>query len=225
VKYYRKKRFKKTGESRFLLFKNKIPKMKKNNFSSQNFKDPFNSLPLKKAFLLILIVFSFFIDLSILEWEEKISNEKTVTFSYPQKISPPWEGKIKKLVAGYPMEKMTPYISRQEKATAAFLVSVAKKESNWGKRAPLLAGKDCYNYWGYRGQSDKMTESGYTCFSSPAEAIFTVAKRFDDLRKNSGLNTPEKMIVWKCGWDCTGHSEKSVSKWISDVSYYFDQIY
>lgn len=200
--------------------------MKKNNLFPQKSSDPLNSLPLKKAFLLILIIFSFFIDLSILELGKKISSEKIVSFSPPpQKIPPPWKTKIEKLVQGYPMEKMTPYISRQEKETAAFLVSVAKKESNWGKRSPLLAGKDCYNYWGYRGQSETMTQSGYTCFSSPAEAIFVVANRFDSLRKKSGLDTPEKMIVWKCGWDCAGHSEESVSKWISDVSYYFDQIY
>jgi hypothetical protein len=47
---------------------------------------------------------------------------------------------------------MAPYISEQNQDTAAFIVGIAKKESNWGKRVPKREGKDCYNYWGYRGK-------------------------------------------------------------------------
>ncbi|HUD08506.1 MAG TPA: hypothetical protein VMQ48_00210, partial [Candidatus Saccharimonadales bacterium] len=63
-----------------------------------------------------------------------ISNEKNV-----------FQEKINDLVGGYPIEKMTPYISHKNKKVASFLVAIAKKESNWGRRSPKKNGKECFN--------------------------------------------------------------------------------
>ncbi len=43
------------------------------------------------------------------------------------------ENKVDKLVGGYPIAQMTEIIAKQDKTTAAFLVGIAKKESNWGR--------------------------------------------------------------------------------------------
>jgi hypothetical protein len=42
------------------------------------------------------------------------------------------ENKVRTLVTGFPIEAMSTIISKQNKTTAAFLVGIAKKESNWG---------------------------------------------------------------------------------------------
>lgn len=134
------------------------------------------------------------------------------------------EKNIKEMVAGYPIEQMVPYILEKDNMTAAFLVSIAKKESNWGKRVPVLDGQDCYNYWGYRGIRDRMGTGGHTCFDSPKDAVDTVGKRITTLIKKYELTTPEDMIIWKCGSSCAGHSDSGVRKWISDVGLYFRKI-
>jgi hypothetical protein len=135
----------------------------------------------------------------------------------------PLELEIREMVKGYPIESMAPSIAKQDPIVAAFLVSIAKKESNWGKRVPVLDGRDCYNYWGYRGKSEEMGTGGHTCFKSPSQAVTRVSKRIKTLVKEQKLDTPAEMIVWKCGSDCSGHSEMSVDKWIADVSFYFKQ--
>jgi len=38
------------------------------------------------------------------------------------------------------------------------------------------------------------------------------------------FDTPEELIVWKCGWNCDAHSSQSVKKWIADVGYYFRKV-
>lgn len=176
----------------------------------------------RKAVLFVMIFLAFFFDLLILGSTKSFSNLKP---EIKTKIITPLEKNIKKMVFGYPIEKMVPYISTQEKKTAAFLVSIAKKESNWGKYSPKLNGKDCYNYWGYRGQSENMTPSGYTCFRNPRQAVNVVGGRISDLINDSELSTPAEMIVWKCGWNCAGHSDESVSKWIADVGLYYNKVY
>lgn len=135
-----------------------------------------------------------------------------------------FEAKIRSMVKGYPIEAMVPDILEQDRLVAAFLVSVAKKESNWGKRVPVLDGRDCYNYWGYRGIRDRMGTGSHTCFDSTHDAVTTVAKRIQTLTIEKQLNTPEKMIIWKCGNTCSGHSRESVLKWISDVEMYIDRL-
>lgn len=135
------------------------------------------------------------------------------------------ERKVQKVVSGYPIETMTPYIAEHKKITAAFLVGIAKKESNWGKRVPVDAsGNDCFNYWGYRGEGSRGIEMGHGCFGSPEEAIDVVGKRIDTLVDQYKFTTPEELIVWKCGFNCDGHSQQSVKKWISDVKIYFNKV-
>lgn len=131
---------------------------------------------------------------------------------------------VREMVKGYPIEEMLPYILDQDRLTAAFLIGIAKKESNWGKRVPVLDEQDCFNYWGYRGIRRLMGTGGHTCFNSRKDAVETVAKRLNTLIHSEELNTPEKMVVWKCGFSCSGHSRESVKKWISDVDMYFSRV-
>jgi hypothetical protein len=135
-----------------------------------------------------------------------------------------FEKEVWKMVEGYPIEKMVPYILEQDRTVAAFLIGIAKKESNWGKRKPVLNGQDCYNYWGYRGIRERMGSGGHTCFDSPRDAVETVSKRLKWLVEEQNRNTPSKMIIWKCGSSCAGHAPGSPEKWISDVSMYFDRL-
>ena len=131
-----------------------------------------------------------------------------------------FETEAKELVKGYPIEQMLPYIFKQDRLTATYLIAIAKKESAWGKRVPVREGHDCYNYWGYRGIRDKMGTGGHTCFDSREDAVKTVAKRINTLVNEKKLDTPAKMIVWKCGSSCAGHGAENVRKWISDVDMY-----
>lgn len=135
-----------------------------------------------------------------------------------------YRAKMTEMIKGHPIEEMLPYIFEKDRTVAAFLVGIAKKESNWGKRVPVLDGQDCFNYWGYRGVRRLMGTGGHTCFNSRKEAVDTVSKRIEKLVYSEKLNTPEKMILWKCGFSCEGHSRESVKKWISDVSMYFGQL-
>lgn len=133
-----------------------------------------------------------------------------------------FEEKIRTMVAGYPIEEMAPYIAEQDPIVAAFLISIARKESSWGTRVPTLNGQDCYNYWGFRAARKLMGTGGHTCFNSREDAVETVAKRISFLVSNKKLNTPAKMIIWKCGSDCeAAGGQAAAQKWISDVDYYF----
>lgn len=131
---------------------------------------------------------------------------------------------IEGLVRGYPIEDMLPYILEKDRVVAAFLVGIAKKESNWGKRVPVLDGQDCFNYWGYRGIRRLMGTGGHTCFNSRKDAVDTVALRLEKLINSEKLDTPAKMVIWKCGYSCDGHSRESVRKWIADVDLYFSEL-
>jgi len=134
------------------------------------------------------------------------------------------EAKVKEMVAGSPMEKMAPYIAQQDKIVAAFLVGIAKKESNYGRRVPVLNGKDCYNYWGYRGIRKRMGTGGHTCFDSPEDAVKTVGGRISRLVK-SGVDTPQEMVLWKCGSNCNATGGWAAArKWISDVNMYYSKM-
>ncbi|MDZ7611387.1 MAG: hypothetical protein U5L10_01365 [Candidatus Moranbacteria bacterium] len=135
------------------------------------------------------------------------------------------EENIREMVEGYPIEKMVPYIIEKDKMVAAFVVSIAKKESNWGKRVPVLNGEDCFNYWGYRGGGERVAPGGYTCFDTRQEAVEAIAGRISELVNKYELKSPEDMIIWKCGSTCAGHSSYGVRKWISDVAYYFGKLY
>ena len=134
------------------------------------------------------------------------------------------EEDITSLVKGYPIEAMSGEIARYDRRVAAFMIAIAKKESNWGKRVPTLDGENCYNYWGFREVRDRMGTGGHTCFENKKDAVRSVARRIETLMYEYDRDTPQEMIVWKCGYSCDGHSDVSVNKWISDVDYYFRKL-
>lgn len=138
------------------------------------------------------------------------------------KTASAFEQKVTELVSDQPIRKMIPFISMRDNTTASFLVAIAKKESNWGKFSPKKDGKECYNYWGYRGTYNQ-TKSGYSCFDSPEQAVDVVGNRIDELVAQE-IDTPEEMVVWKCGRSCSSHSAYSVQKWIQDVDLYINKI-
>gem|GEM_PF-4996972 len=183
------------------------------------------SLHSRKLVLLSLIAVALIMDLAILDSNKRFTHDTSFYAPISYVPAKPWIKKAHEMLKGTPMEAMLPYISGREKNTAAFLISVAKKESNWGKRSPMLAGNTCYNYWGYRGHTGMETPSGYTCFSSPEEAISTVGDRFSDLINNGNFNTPSKMIVWKCGFDCSWDDPTAMKDWIHDVNHYYQKFY
>ncbi len=56
------------------------------------------------------------------------------------------------------------------------------------------------------------------------EKVQVVGKRLEKLAINQKLDTPAKMIIWKCGSSCSGHDPAGVAKWIKDVSINFHKI-
>ena len=139
-------------------------------------------------------------------------------------VDPQLEREISEIVKGYPIESMVPFIAQKDRAVAAFLVSIAKKESGWGEHVPIKNGKDCYNYWGFRMESDTMGSGGHTCFKSRQQAVNIVSSRISELINEEKLNSPRKMVVWKCGYSCAGQNRYDVNKWISDVDFYYKKI-
>ncbi|MDP1833408.1 MAG: hypothetical protein U0944_00245 [Candidatus Moranbacteria bacterium] len=130
---------------------------------------------------------------------------------------------IEELVGDRPMDGMVSEIATRDSKTAAYLVAIAKHESNLGKFSPKKDGRDCYNYWGFRGTYNK-TASGYSCFDSPKQAVAVVGNRIQGLIENENIATPEQMLVWKCGGSCAGHNPADVERWKEDVGYYFKKI-
>lgn len=154
------------------------------------------------------------------DYEVSLLDGLSVSQDHPDQMN----NQIADMTRGYPIEVMLPYILEKDPKVSAFLISIAKKESNWGKRAPVLDGQDCYNYWGFRASRDRMGTGGHTCFDTPKDAVDSVAARIEDL-VNKQVDTPKEMVVWKCGSSCKTHSNTSVQKWISDVGLYFQKIY
>lgn len=178
---------------------------------------------LVRPLLLLFLITVSSVVLSVQFTNQEINNLK-VGIPKEEKINEKLLGKIGEMVKGYPMEKMVTQIARKDEILAAYLVGIAKKESNWGRRVPVLEGEDCYNYWGYRGVRERMGSAGHTCFESPTDAVETVSKRLSYFIQEKGLENPEDLIVWKCGSNCDGHSQESVEKWITDVGYYYEQV-
>jgi hypothetical protein len=201
-----------------------MEKKAKKELPISSFQKKMETPTFRKMVLLGLVAAVLIYDFSILSMDNKISREPDYAGAVRRNKNP-WEKDVRSLVKGSPMEKMIPYISQKEKRVAAFLVSIAKKESNWGKRSPRLNGNDCFNYWGYRGQSGEITRDGFTCFKNPKQAVDTVSRRMNDLIYKSNLDTPQKLVVWKCGWDCSWDNPIAVKKWASDVDYYFQKFY
>lgn len=162
-----------------------------------------------------------------LEKEEKILPKKlcqeTDIKELPVKKNKKENGDYQKylnLVKDYPMEEMVPYIVKRDKKTASFLVAIAKKESDWGKHSPSKNGKHCYNYWGYKGGYN-LTHSGYSCFDSAEQAVEVVGDRIENLIEKK-IDTPQKMLVWKCGSACAG--DGGAASWVGAVSGYFYEL-
>jgi hypothetical protein len=172
-------------------------------------------------FVIIFNAFVFGVLISVHFMNAKLDtvNAKRILFNQPD---PEILAEVDEMLDGYPMQEMAPYIATQNKDVVAYLIAIAKKESAWGKRTPKLNGQECYNYWGYRGKRERMGSGGHTCFDSPKDAVHTVSRRIKHLIKK-GYDTPEKMVVWKCGYSCAGHSSLGVDKWIEDVDYYYQQ--
>jgi hypothetical protein len=131
--------------------------------------------------------------------------------------------RLETMLAGYPIAKMIPALAKRDKASAAFLVAIARKESSWGVHAPQRAGRDCYNYWGYKGGYNPSPD-GYSCFDSPEQAVSVVGGRISHLL-GQHIDTPARMVVWKCGGDCgaTG-GQAAAEQWVRDVAFYYNKL-
>jgi hypothetical protein len=129
---------------------------------------------------------------------------------------------IAKIVKNTPMAAMIDPLSEKDRTVAAFIVGIAMKESKFGVYAPHIAGRDCFNYWGLKA-GGKTTAGGYTCYSSPEEAVKGVSKTVEKMVAK-GVRTPAQAISWKCGSSCAGHGAENVRKWISDVAVNFNKI-
>jgi len=195
---------------------NKIRKISKNimEFNEEKLK---NYLAI--FFLMFFLFFVFAINFADGQMNKDAGETKT-----PVKIVSKTEKEIKNMVRGYPMERMVPYIAKKDKVVAAFLVGIAKKESDWGKHSPKLNGEDCYNYWGFRQEREKMGSGGHTCFDSPKDAVNTVSGRIDELVNEEKRDSPREMVIWKCGYDCSWDNAYAIQKWITDVDFYFQKL-
>lgn len=131
---------------------------------------------------------------------------------------------LEELLRGTPIAEMAAAISHRDRETAAYLVAIARKESSWGLRSPSKDGIDCFNYWGYKGFGGRGVGMGHACFASREEAVETVGNRIAVLIHEEKLNSPERLIVWKCGRSCEGHSPESVAKWIADVRLIYSKV-
>lgn len=129
---------------------------------------------------------------------------------------------VARIVKGTPMSAMVDAISGKSRPVAAFIVGIAMKESKFGVYSPKLAGRDCFNYWGFKG-GGKTTSGGYSCFSSPDEAVNAVGNKIEKMVAK-GVRSPAQAISWKCGSSCAGHGQANVQKWISDVGINFYKI-
>ena len=174
-----------------------------------------------KDVLAFFLVFLFFVYGGLFFLYGRKIIAETGNFTFPKNPSIE-EIRMKKMVKGQPISKMIPHITKKHPETARFLIAIAKKESNWGKYSPKKGKKECFNYWGYRGMQNP-TSSGYSCFDSEKQAVDVVGRRLDELIEQ-GIDTPEKMVIWKCGGNCAENPNQSEEKWIRDVGYYYKRI-
>ncbi len=131
---------------------------------------------------------------------------------------------LREYVAGHPIEQMTEALAKEDPVVVAYMIAMAKQESNWGKRVPVFNGQDCYNYWGFRAKRARMGTGGHTCFDSPEDAVETVARRVHDLVYKYNRTTPRQMLVWKCGRSCATHDPAGVERWVTVVGKYYRAI-
>lgn len=180
-------------------------------------------MSLKVVLLAVASAGLFLVVMALVLYDEGVNLFEPVLVLIDRTPDPALVARANEMLEGTPMKAMVPSIVRQEPEIAALLVAIGKKESQWGERVPVLDGRDCYNYWGYRGKAEEMGTGGHTCFRSPEHAVRVVSKRLRKLVYVEKLDTPEKLIVWKCGYSCADHDPTSVEKWKSDVRHYYDQ--
>jgi hypothetical protein len=202
------------------MAKNKTKKAKKAKNTPKNTAMRGTSAP--ECFLLGLII-SGAILFSFLSLQSAKNISTSFSMADTSKGRAVFQKKINGLVSGYPIEKMSPYISHKNKKVASFLIAIAKKESNWGKLSPKKNGRECFNYWGYRGP-ESPTASGYSCFDSPQHAVNVVGGRIADLVKDK-IDTPKEMVMWKCGSTSCASRDRGAAKWIWDVGVYYKKIF
>ena len=129
---------------------------------------------------------------------------------------------VASIVKNTPMSTMVDAISKKPRPVAAFIVGIAMKESKFGVYSPKKGGRDCYNYWGFKG-GGPTAAGGYSCFASPEQAVDAVGGKIEKMVAK-GIRTPAQAISWKCGSSCAGHGQANVQKWISDVAINFNKI-
>jgi hypothetical protein len=184
--------------------------------------DPANNLPVEDNYRVKLIGTNFTNQSGKICSSENEDYQKDLV----KDVSVPGNSDLKedvaKIVKNTPMAAMVDPISEKDRTVAAFIVGIAMKESKFGVYSPKLAGRDCYNYWGFKG-GGKTVAGGYSCFGSPDEAVDAVGGKIEKMVAK-GVRTPAQAISWKCGSSCAGHGAGSVQKWISDVAVNFYKI-
>ena len=143
---------------------------------------------------------------------------------YAEHSSSRFAQQLRVYLQGYPMAQMAEALSQQDRTVAAYLIAIAKQESQWGKRVPVLNGKDCYNYWGFRAKRARMGTGGHTCFDSPQDAVETVGRRLHELVYDYRRDTAEKLLIWKCGRSCATHDPQGVARWVAVVDRYYREV-
>lgn len=160
--------------------------------------------------------------LNIVGFQKKAIQPNVIAIKENKSENKDLKSDIADIVENTPMAAMIDSISEKDRTVAAFIVGIAMKESKFGVYAPHIGGRDCYNYWGLKA-GGKTTAGGYTCFSSPEDAVKGVSKTIEKMVAK-GVKTPAQAIGWKCGSSCTGHDPSGVRKWISDVAINFNKI-
>ncbi|MFA5961534.1 MAG: hypothetical protein WC848_02555 [Parcubacteria group bacterium] len=177
--------------------------------------------------LICLIAFTGYVVLFKQHYSEMfLTQEVQVPKKSPQEIE---RERLKKdlrvVVKGHPIEMMIPYIAQKDRKVAAYLIGIAKKESNWGERKPVLAGVDCFNYWGFRAERERMGSGGHTCFDSPKDAVDAVSIRIAQIIERNDAESAKDMLVWKCGSDCSATGgQAAANKWARDVDFYAEKV-
>lgn len=211
------------------LFSGILPKLKTSlkNLQKTLELDGFSAHRAKVVTLVCLIALSGYIVLFQQHYAKLFLTQKIqVEEKSPQEIERArMQKELKVLVKGHPIERMIPYIATKDKKTIAYLIGIAKQESNWGERRPVLAGVDCYNYWGFRAERDRMGSGGHTCFNSPREAVAVVSKRIAEIIEHNDADSAQDMLVWKCGSDCsvTG-GQVAANNWAQNVDFYAEKV-
>ncbi len=184
--------------------------------------EPTNNLPIKDSYKIKLIGTNLENSAGKICSSKNEEYQKNIAKRESKESKNKLKEDIERIVKNTPMAAMVDPISEKDRTVAAFLVGIAMKESKFGIYSPRLGGRDCYNYWGFKG-GGRTVAGGYSCFSSPDEAVEAVSGRIEKM-VSRGIHTPAQAIGWKCGSSCAGHGAESVRKWISDVAVNFYKI-